>query len=71
MILIETVDEVVQVSIGPKTWIGHTGGIEVEEDHAAEVRNILYLAGQLYIDEDDGDPVQPPAPVEDSSNGTL
>lgn len=71
MILIETVDEVVQVSIGARTWVGHTGGIEVEEDHAAEVRNALYLAGQLYIEEDDGDPVQPPAIVEDPNNGSI
>jgi hypothetical protein len=71
MILIETVDEAVQVSIGARTWIGHTGGIEVEEDHAAEVRNALHLAGQLYIDEDDGDPVQPPAIVEDPNNGSI
>ena len=54
-----------------RTWIGHTGGIEVEEDHAAEVRNALYLAGQLYIEEDDGDPVQPPAIVEDPNNGSI
>lgn len=71
MILIETVDEAVQVSIGARTWIGHTGGIEVEEDHAAEVRNALCLAGQLYIEEDDGDPVQPPAIVEDPNNGSI
>ena len=71
MILIETVDEAVQVSIGARTWIGHTGGIEVEEDHAAEVRNALHLAGQLYVDEDDGDPVQPPAIVEDPNNGSV
>lgn len=71
MILIETVDEAVQVSIGARTWIGHTGGIEVEEDHAAEVRNALHLAGQLYIEEDDGDPVQPPAIVEDPNNGSI
>ena len=71
MILIETVDEAVQVSIGARTWIGHTGGIEVEEDHAAEVRNALHLAGQLYVDEDDGDPVQPPAIVEDPNNGSI
>ena len=71
MILIETVDEAVQVSIGARTWIGHTGGIEVEANHAAEVRNALYLAGQLYVDEDDGDPVQPPAIVEDPNNGSI
>ena len=71
MILIETVDEAVQVSIGARTWIGHTGGIEVEEDHAAEVRNALHLAGQLYVEEEDGDPVEPPAIVEDLNNGSV
>lgn len=72
MILIETVDEAVQVSVGARTWVGHTGGIEVEEDHAAEVRNALHLAGQLYVDDEvDGDPVQPPAIVEDSNDGSV
>lgn len=71
MILIETVDEAVQVSIGARTWIGHTGGIEVDEDHAAEVRNALHLAGQLYVEEEDGDPVEPPAIVEDLNNGSV
>lgn len=71
MILIETVDEAVQVSIGARTWTGHTGGIEVEENHAAEVRNALHLAGQLYVEEEDGDPVEPPAIVEDLNNGSV
>jgi len=70
MILIETVDEAVQVSIGARTWIGHTGGIEVDDDHAAEVRNALHLAGQLYVEED-GDPVEPPVIVEDPNNGSV
>ena len=70
MILIETVDEAVQVSIGARTWIGHTGGIELDDDHAAEVRNALHLAGPLYV-EDDGDPVEPPVIVEDPNNGSV
>lgn len=71
MILLETVDDIVQVSIGALTWIGHTGHIEVEEEHVVEVRNALHLAGQMYVAVDDGDQSSSPVIVEDADNGSI
>ncbi len=63
MKLIETVDESVEVSIGAKTWVGHSGGIEVADDEFDEVMNALQIAGQLFADADD--------PVEETDDGPI